>query len=244
MRGGRYHQSTTAGGPVCILCRQPGHIAKDCPTKSSTGQAQERKRAFGSYAYGMLYADGMKDAEVLDWDLKDPAILYWWPVSEEKAFVGMVQDQAEDENDTVNVKEAFFSHEECRHVGIWDGGATMTAGSYSLLQDSADLVLERYGYLEMDESPVKFTFAGGEESIARSKLWLPLKALDGRSVGINTVPNDYTPILLGLDTLVTYGMVLDYSTGRAYSRVLEREIPTVRLSSGHLAVSLMPPDVA
>ena len=59
-------------------------------------------------------------------------------------------------------------------------------------------------------------------------------------LGINVVGNPNTLLLLGLDTIRKYGLVLDYYHDAAYSHILKRYIPSIILSSGHMAVRVLP----
>ena len=45
-RGGRHH-GPRSPGPVCLICRQAGHIAKDCPTQGSDGVSAGPQAGFG-----------------------------------------------------------------------------------------------------------------------------------------------------------------------------------------------------
>ena len=71
---------------------------------------------------------------------------------------------------------------------------------------------------------------------------MPLEALGGATVKMGVVQNDVTPTLISTYTLRKYGMVLDYSCDRVYSRVLGREIPVIKRPNGHLCLSLRPPN--
>ena len=59
---------TTRGGPhhaprlrpdQCMLCRQVGHRASECPTKGTATSFSPGKRAFGTYALGFAAFDAM-----------------------------------------------------------------------------------------------------------------------------------------------------------------------------------------
>ena len=57
----------TGGGPRfrpdCLLCRQDGYRASDCPHKErvSSSTATPKKRAFGTYALGCAFFDTLLD---------------------------------------------------------------------------------------------------------------------------------------------------------------------------------------
>ena len=123
-------------------------------------------------------------------------------------------------------------------VGIWDCGATLSAGAATLLQPVFDEACSQFENVGLDKAKVRFTFAGGEQSVAGSVARIPLKALDGEELDIHPVPNPHTPILLGLDNLRKLGMVLDFDADTAYSKKLRRYLPTERLRGGHLGLRL------
>ena len=217
-RGGRPH-GPRSPGPVCILCRQPGHIARDCPDTGSSGSQQARKRTLGSYAgaeasfveASILAAASaeVKEDEVIEFDL------------EAEAHSGLSMGDLEGSA-----------------VGIWDCGATMSAGAATLLQPVFDKACSQFENVTLDQARVRFTFAGGEQSIAESVVRIPLEALDGEELHIHPVPNPNTPILLGLDNLRKLGMVLDFEADTAYSKKLGRYLPTEKLRGGHLGLKL------
>ena len=223
-KGGRWHGPRSAAGPVCILCRQPGHIARDCPNRGDGGTQQARKRALGSYA-GTGYTTAQLlattatviDPEVLDCDF--PKEINLVAAVETEEFVA-------------------FDTESTRGVGIWDCGASMSAGSAELLQELHDDACEKYGEVKLNEARVRFTFAGGEQSDASSQMFLPVDQLDGGLLKLHPVPNPNTPILLGLDNLRSLKMVLDFDEDTAFSKTLGKFLPTVRLAGGHLGLDL------
>ena len=130
-----------------------------------------------------------------------------------------------------------FDTESTKGIGIWDCGASLSAGSADLLQELHDAAYEKYGKVDLGDAKVRFTFAGGEQSDATSKLHLPVGHLDGSAIKIHPVPNPNTPILLGLDNLRGLKMVLDFDEDTAYSKLLGKYLPTVRLGP-HLGLDL------
>ena len=220
-RGGRHHGPRQAG-PVCLICRQPGHIAKECPTLGSEGSPQARKRALGSFAGAKA---GYAEAQVLM----------------------MMSEEMIPEDDEPEVIDFEFAEAEAlaagfddagNSVGIWDCGATRSAGAAELLQPVFEEALQSYKDVSLEQSRVRFTFAGGEQSEAQSLLSLPLPVLEGHCLQVHPVPNPHTPILLGLDNLRKFQMVLDFGNDTCYSKVLQRYLPTIRLQSGHLGLAL------
>ena len=95
------------------------------------------------------------------------------------------------------------------------------------------------GYnVDMMAGVTKFTFAGGDQEHSRSTVMLPVPDFDGECIGVQTVANGATPILLGVDTLRKLGLVIDFAFDRAYSYTLQKMIPVQCLPSGHLAARL------
>ena len=82
-------------------------------------------------------------------------------------------------------------------------------------------------------------FAGGERTSSKTRAWMPNHAFpDG--LGIHVVPCTDTPVLVGLDMRRRYGLVLDYYNDTVHSHHLGRMVPSKVLSSGHLAVHMLP----
>ena len=57
---------------------------------------------------------------------------------------------------------------------------------------------------------------------------------------MHIVPNEVTPILLGLDMLREFGLVINADSANCYSTKLRCRIPVTVLPSGHLALVLRP----
>ena len=185
-----------------------GTLPETAPNRGSDGSQQARKRALGSYAGA---GAGYTEAQ-------NYAILSEPEVIECSVLASSALDR--------------------KAVGIWDCGATMSAGAADLLQPVFDACEARYGQVPLDPAKVRFTFAGGEQSHAESVLQLPMSSLKGQALTVHPVPNPYTPILLGLDNLRKFGMVLDFAEDTAYSKTLGSYLPTVRLPGGHLGLRL------
>ena len=114
-------------------------------------------------------------------------------------------------------------------------------GSYVLIEELIEEwhECEEAPPTELEEPSIGFTFAGGEEASAVTRAWLP-HDLFSDGVGLNVVPTESTPMLLGLDFLRYYGLVVDYFNDTVFSHYLNQYIPSVVLSSGHIAVDLRP----
>ena len=134
-----------------------------------------------------------------------------------------------------------FNLENMKGVGILDGGATKSVGSYVLIEELIEEwhECEEAPPTELEETSIGFTFAGGEEASAVTRAWLP-SDLFSDGVGLNVVPTESTPMLLGLDFLRYYGLVIDYFNDTVFSHRLNQYVPSVVLCSGHIAVDLRP----
>ena len=218
-----------------------GHLARDCPDRGS-------KRAFGavgrqeyvtscvSYAYGCCEEpDCPMGSYVLGaYDDDDDA---YAPDYESD------QDQPDGTPDG-NVYTGGVSERGTGQplYGILDGGASSTCASFEVVQLIADSWEPLHEYPEVESCrPREFTFAGGEQSSSKTRVWMPNDNLD-EGIGIHVVPCTSTPLLLGTDMLRYYGLVLDYAHNTAYSYRLKRDIPVVILKSGHLAIRMTPPE--
>ena len=169
--------------------------------------------------------------------------------NDEWVFVGMGHgEKLKEETDSLKSEEwepfddgfIGFDMHLVQGLGLLDGGATRTVGGCAQLQPLVDQALEEGKDVGMAASAMKFTFAGGEEDLSKSTVMLPVPDLDGECVAVQTVANEATPILLGVDTLRKFGLVIDYAHDRVYSYSLQKMIPVLSLPSGHLAVRLSP----
>ena len=195
----------------CLLCRQFGHQAAECPNAGGGDSSGfNKKRAFGSFV-GMEHGEP-QNVETLS--LKSDE---WEPFDDQ--FIG-------------------FDMHSVRGLGLLDGGATRTVGSVAQLQPLVDQAREQGYDVDMMASAMKFTFAGGDQEHSQSTVLLPVPDFDGERIEVQTVANEATPILLGVDTLQKFGLVVDYAYDRAYSFTLQKMIPVQRLPSGHLAIRL------
>ena len=98
---------------------------------------------------------------------------------------------------------------------------------------------DQYEDTTIETTDVGFTFAGGETEAASTKICAP-HAEFPQGIAVNVVSNESTPFLIGLDVLREYGLVIDYHYNRVYGHILERYLPCAVLSTGHLALEMMP----
>ena len=101
-----------------------------------------------------------------------------------------------------------------------------------------DQAREQGYHVDMMAGVTKSTFAGFDQERSQSTVMLPVPDFDGECIEVQTVANEATPILLGVDTLRKLGLVIDFAFDRAYSYTLQKMIPAECLPSGHLAVRL------
>ena len=204
---------------LCLLCREFGHIARDCPNRGNAGPPEQRKRAFGSFAH--CYMMGAHDRG------------YGRPSGAPE--LGNTAEDTQDDGFPLEFGSdselVAFNLDALKAYGIWDPGATRSCGGFPMVQDIVD---HNDGAL-LGESDVTFTFAGGDSSDAGSIVHLPHPDLSDGYV-LHILPNPRSPVLLGLDVIRYYGLVLDYYNNTVYSHRLKKYIPSVVLPSGHLAI--------
>ena len=128
----------------CMLCRQVGHRASECPNKGKPTAFSLAKRAFGTYALGCAVFDSQ-----------------WYGATVEE----IEQDQDEEDNEDF----VAFSIKSLEGFAIHDGGATKTVSGFLSVQTVAD----RYEDTTIDTTDVGFSFAGGETEAANTKIWIP-----------------------------------------------------------------------
>ena len=208
-RGGPHH-APRLRSDQCMLCRQVGHRATDCPNKGKATAFSPGKRAFGTYALGCAVFD---------------APCYGATVEE--------TEQDQDENDIEDF--VAFSIKSLEGFAILDGGATKTVFGFMSIQPVAD----QYEDTTIETTDVGFTCAGGETEAASTKICIP-HAEFPQGISVNVVSNESTPFLIGLDVLREYGLVIDYHYNRVYSHILKRYLPCAILPTGHLALEMMP----
>ena len=194
----------------CMLCRQVGHRASECPNKGKATAFSPGKRAFGTYALGCAVFD---------------APCYGATVEE--------TEQDQDENDIEDF--VAFSIKSLEGFAILDGGATKTVSGFMSIQPVED----QYEDTTIETTDVGFTFAGGETEAASTNICTP-HAEFPQGISVNVVSNESTPFLIGLDVLHEYGLVIDYHYNRVYSHIMKRYPPCAILPTGHLALEMMP----
>ena len=208
-RGGPHH-ARRLRPDQCMLCRQVGHRASECPDKGKAIAFPPGKRAFGTYALGCAVFDVPCHGATVE---------------------GTEQDQ--DENNIEHF--VAFSIKSLEGFAILDGGATKTVSGFMSVQPVAG----QYEDTTIETTDVGFTFAGGETAAARTNICIPHTEFP-QGISLNVVPNESTPFLIGLDVLREYGLVIDYHYNRVYSHVLKRYLPCAVLPTGHLALEVMP----
>ena len=205
-RGGPYHAPRLR--PIqCMLCRQVGHGASECPNKGKTTAFSPGKRAFGT----ML------------WVVQCSMLLCHGATVEET-------EQDRDENDIEDF--VAFSIKSLEGVRFFfDGGATKTVSGFMSIKPVADHCEDT----TIETTDVGFTFAGGETEAASTNICIPHAEFpQGNSVNVES--NESTPFLIRLDVLREYGLVIDFHFNRVYSHILKRYLPCAILPTGHLAL--------
>ena len=193
-RGGPHH-APRLRPDQCVLCRQVGHRASECPNKGKPTAFSPGKRAFGTYALGCAVFDSQ---------------CYGATVEE------IEQDQDEEDIEYF----VAFSIKSLEGFAILDGGATKTVSGFMSVQPVAD----RCEDTTIETTDVGFTFAGGETAAANTNICIPHAEFPQES-SVSVVSNESTPFLIGLDVLCEYGLVIDYHYNRVYSHILKRYLP-------------------
>ena len=216
------------------------------------GQPTPQKRAFGSFV-GMLTDRPLADTTAASTDQTSDVNRDFQKLAEaeeqakqelaaalrenQKAldkYLAEVVDGGDD-SDALTA----FNFESCMNKGILDGGASRSVGGFEILDKLQELYNLCGKELEVSNSTVGFTFAGGEQASATSSCIIRPPAFDENPVGIHAVPRP-SPILLGLDNLRHYELNIDYKYNTCWSHKLERFLPIEILPSGHMAIELGP----
>ena len=125
----------------CMLCRQVGHRASECPNKAKPTGFSLGKRAFGTYAL---------DCAVFD-----------------SQCFGATVEEIEHDQDEEDIEDfVAFSIRSLEGFAILDGGATKTVSGFLSVQPVAN----RYEDTTIETTDVGFTFAGGETEAANTKI--------------------------------------------------------------------------
>ena len=158
----------------------------------------------------------------------------------EEAEYPAEQDQYEEDESEEPPEYLNFTSEEYLGMGIIDSGATRCAGGLHQVEYLHEKHSAGGGKpFELDDSGMKFRFAGGEKSQAGAMVTLWPEVLEGDPLSIHALPNE-GPILLGMDFLNHIGATHDIPKGLLLLSD-GRCIPLRRLRSGHQALDLTTP---
>ena len=133
-----------------------------------------------------------------------------------------------------------FAIEDYMSVAILDGGASLSAGGFKVLQSIVDKMDSMGTKVDLMPATANFTFAGGAGTAAKTKLALPLESMGGAALEVHCLPTEQTHLLIGVDMLDKWGLVLDYYNSAVYSHVLGRFLDCLRTVGGHLALRCDP----
>ena len=202
-------------GP-CLLC-QGTHWARDCP--SHHGGKGKCVNTFGkghknSSPFRQAYLEGDKH----DW------------ITSAGAFAISVPSLQN--FDSFDLDGKF----------ILDSGATMSLGGVDLLQRIQEMYARDGLRLTAHPvSPLRFSFANGEEDVSTSVL--PVPHLHWKVIFYSRVLNAPGPVLLGADVHEDLGLVVDHVDCSVFLCHLKLEDTVERQPSRHLALSLRTEDV-
>ena len=209
-------------GLKCLLCRQPGHKAVDCPSRYQTGGGGNGNMNIG---YEEAADEAVAEAAV-------SCVSHW--ESEDKWVLAI--------SPNIALGLCFFSEADLRGFAIVDSGATKSMSGLALFEFVRDQIYAAYGQdmTEMDHKErTRFTYANNTTGMSVGKGGIPhpmgLSSLGGK-LWFALVPSE-SPMLLGLDYLkeaeanVTHDGYLEFSDGHR-----ERLEP---LRSGHWGLPLL-----
>ena len=177
-RGGPHH-APHLRPDQCMLCRQVGHRASECPNK------------------GKLTAFHLENVHLVPmlW------VVRWF----DSPCYGAIVEEIEHDQDEEDIEDfVAFSIKSLEGFAILDGGATKTVSGFMSVQPVAD----RYEGTTIETTDVGFTFAGGETEAASMRIYIP-HAEFPQGISVNVVSNESTPFLIGLDVLREYGLVIE-----------------------------------
>ena len=125
----------------CMLCRQVGHRASECPNEGKATALSPVKRASGTYALGCAVFDA-------------------------PCYGATVEETEQDQNENDIEDFAAFTIKSLGGFAILDGRATKTVSGFMSGQPAAD----QYEDATIETTDVGFTFAGGETEAASTNL--------------------------------------------------------------------------
>ena len=153
-RGGPHH-APRLRPDQCMLCRQVGHRASECPNKRKPTAFSPGKRAFGTYALGYAVFDFPRH--------------------------GATVEEIEQDQDEEDIEDfVAISIKSLEGFAILDGGATKTVSGFMSVQPVAD----RFEGTTIETTGVGFTFAGGETEAASTKICIRAELPQGISVSV------------------------------------------------------------
>ena len=177
----------------CMLCRQVGHRASECPNKRKATAFSPGQRALGTYVLGCAVFDSP---------------VFW---------CNYRRNRTRSETRRTSKTLLRFQMRVWRSSPFLTEGATKTVSGFMSVQRVAD----PYEGTTIEMTDVGFTFAGGETEAASTKICIP-HAEFPQGISVNVVSIESTPFLNGLDVLREYGLVIDYHCNRVYSHILKR----------------------
>ena len=125
-------------------------------------------------------------------------------------------------------------------VAILDGGASLSAGGFKVLQSIVDKMDTMGTQVDIMPATAEFTFARGAGTASKTKIAAPLEFMGGAALEVHCLPPEQTAPLIGVDMLDQWGLVFDYYDTAVYSYVLGRSLDFLRTVGGHLALRYDP----
>lgn len=160
----------------CLLCHQLGHKAVQCPQRVQSGSMGARAGAFA--AFNMGYAESSQAvAAGFHGTGVGPQTGHLFP-----AFCG-------------------FAIENYMSVAILDGGASLSAGGFKVLQFIVDRIDTMGTKADILPATASFTFAGRADTASKTKIALPLESMDCAALEVQCLPTEQTLLLIGKDML-------------------------------------------
>ena len=142
-RGGPHH-APRLRPDQCMLCRQVGHRASECPNQGKPTAFSLGKRAFGTHALGCSVFDSP-----------------WY---------GAIVEEIEQDQDEEDIEDFVAFSIKCPEgFAILDEGATWTISGFMSVQPIAD----RHEDTTIETTDVGFIFAGGKTEAANTNISIP-----------------------------------------------------------------------